>query len=205
MSYRIVVTLALMAFVAVAEARNPSLKMPSFDHLEGKAVESVDITFGRMPLRFASWFIPDEDPEGLEVKKMLKSIRSLHVCHYRFDSDFVYSAKDVDSVRSQLEEKGWSQVVQVRDRKKDEDVDVFIAVEDEKITGLTIVASQPREFTIVNIVGRIDFDQIERWRTQFESKGHRKWGPPGPRGRDEDWGPDEAAAAAATANSTAGL
>jgi hypothetical protein len=177
MSYRLVVALALVAFAAVAEARNPRLKLPSFEHLESRAVESVDITFGRVPLRLASWFIGKEDPEDAELKEMLSSIRSLSVCHYRFDSDFVYSAEDLDAVRSQLEDKGWSQVVQVRDRKKDEDVDVFISIEDEKVTGIAIVASEPREFTIVNIVGRIDFEQVERWRAHFDSRGHRDWLP----------------------------
>jgi hypothetical protein len=177
MSYRIVVALALVAFAAVAEARSPRLKLPSFEHLESKAVESVDITFGRVPIRIASWFIGDEDPEGTQVKELLKSIRSLSVCHYRFDSDFVYSVEDLDAVRSQLEDKGWAPVVQVRDRKKDEDVDIFISLEDDEVTGIAIVASEPREFTIVNIVGRMDLDQVENWRAHFESHGHRDWLP----------------------------
>lgn len=186
MSYRLVVALVLVAFTAGAEARNPRLKLPSFDHLESKAVESTDITFGRVPLRFASWFIPDDKPEDAELKKMLKSLRSVTVRHYRFDTDFAYPAEEVDAVRSQLEDKGWSQVVQVRDRKKDEDVDIFISIEDDKVTGIAIVASEPREFTIVNIVGRIDFDQVDSWVAHFDSRGHRNWVPGGP-----EHGPDE--------------
>lgn len=177
MSYRIAVALVLVAFAAVAEARNPRVQLPSFEHLESKAVESVDITFGRVPLRIASWFIGDEDSESEELKEMLKGIKSLSVCHYRFDSDFAYSVEDIDGVRSQLEEKGWSPVVQVRDRKKDEDVDVFISLDDDKVTGIAIVASEPREFTIVNIVGRIDLDQIDSWRAHFEARSHRDWLP----------------------------
>jgi hypothetical protein len=177
MSYRIAIALVLVAFAAVAEARNPRVKLPSFEHLEAKAVESVDFTFGRVPLRIASWFVGDEDAEAAQLKEMLSSIKSLSVCHYRFDSDFAYPVEEIDAVRSQLEDKGWAPLLQVRDRKKDEDVDIFISLDDDTITGLAIVASDPREFTIVNIVGRIDPDQVDNWAAHFKSRGHRDWIP----------------------------
>ncbi len=35
-------------------------------------------------------------------------------------------------------------------------------------TGLAVIASEPREFTIVNIVGSIDIDKIGRLEGQFD-------------------------------------
>jgi len=190
MSHRIVVALVLVALSAVAEAGSPRLKLPSFTHLESQAIESVDITFGRVPLRIASWFIDEDDQDGVEVRQLLKSIKSMSVCHYRFASDFVYSSKDLDGVRSQLTEKGWSQLVQVRDRGKDEDVDVFLSFDDDKITGAAIIASEPKEFTIVSIAGELDMAQVERWASHVESGKNRRWG--GPRIRIEDRDRDDA-------------
>jgi len=167
MSYRIVVALVLVAFASLAEARNPRLKLPSFEHLEAQAVESVDITFGRLPLRFARWFMDNDDPETAGLKRMLGGILSLSVCHYRFDSDYVYSVAEIDAVRSHLQKSGWAPVVQVRDRKQDEDVDIFISVDDDKVTGLAIVASEPRELTIVNIVGSVDLQKLHQLEGRF--------------------------------------
>jgi hypothetical protein len=175
MSHRIAVALVLVALSAGAHARGPRLELPSFAHLESQAVESVDITLGRLPLRFASWFIDEEDSEGAEARQLLKSIKSVSVRHFRFGSDFVYSMKDLDAVRSQLSGKGWSRLVQVRDRRKDEDVDVFLSLDDDRITGVAIVVTEPREFTIVNIVGKLDMDQVERWASHVESGKSRRW------------------------------
>jgi hypothetical protein len=48
--------------------------------------------------------------------------------------------------------------------KDHQHVDVFVAIDQGRATGLAVIASQPREFTIVNIVGSIDlskFHQLE--------------------------------------------
>jgi hypothetical protein len=48
----------------------------------------------------------------------------------------------------------------VRDKDKHEDVDVYIAYDRDKVVGLAIVASEPREFSIVNIVGAVEFEDV---------------------------------------------
>ena len=47
---------------------------------------------------------------------------------------------------------------------RSEDVDVYVCIEDDKVQGLAVIASEPREFTIVNIVGSIDIDKIAQAR-----------------------------------------
>ena len=37
---------------------------------------------------------------------------------------------------------------------------MFVLIDGEKAQGLAIIASEPREFTIVNIVGNIDLEQL---------------------------------------------
>jgi hypothetical protein len=44
---------------------------------------------------------------------------------------------------------------------------VYVALDDHVVKGLAIIACQPREFTIVNIVGTIDIDQVARLRHAF--------------------------------------
>jgi len=96
------------------------------------------------------------------VKKVLSGIKSIAVRSYEFDSDFVYSKEDVEAVRQQLSSPGWTQLAQIHKRNKAQDVDVYVALTDDQAKGFAIVASEPRKFTIVNIVGSIDLEQIAK-------------------------------------------
>ena len=44
---------------------------------------------------------------------------------------------------------------------------MFLNTADGKILGLAVVASEPRSFTIVNIVGNIDLDKLARLEGQL--------------------------------------
>ena len=84
-----------------------------------------------------------------------------------FDEDFGYPKSDVEGVRRQLSAPGWSRIVEARSKKENTDVDVFILIEQQKAMGLAIIASEPREFTIVNIVGSIDMRKLHELEGQF--------------------------------------
>ena len=161
------VTLALPAGSACAAG--PELTIPDFSHLRSKAVDSVDMTIDGFLLRIASKFAKadSDDPEAAVAADFLQGLKSVRVRNFTFDSDDAYSKADVDSVRKQLNAPGWSQLVQVRKREPHEDVDVYICMDGDKVSGLAVIASEPREFTIVNIVGSIDIDKIGRLEGQF--------------------------------------
>jgi hypothetical protein len=154
-------TLAL-PFLASAAEPIGKLNLPSFTGLQSKASEVVDISLGSFPLALASKFMNSDNPEDAEVKKLLSGIKSIAVRSYEFDSDFVYSKEDVDAVRKQLSAPGWTQLAQIHKRNKAQDVDVYVALTDEQAKGFAIVASEPRKFTILNIVGSIDLEQIAK-------------------------------------------
>jgi hypothetical protein len=153
--------------VGYAEAQGPQLKLPDFSHLRGKATESVDISIGSFMFSLARRFMDDSDPESAAAKDLLKGIRNVRVRHYEFPDDNMYSQSDIDGVRSQLSSGGWNPLVHVRDQRKNEDVDIYVAMENDKVSGFVIVASQPREFTIVNVVGTIDPEQIQAFHDRF--------------------------------------
>ena len=138
-----------------ASAQPPQLTLPDFEHLQARAIESVDIHVGAFPLWLAAHFMGEDDPEDVEARAVIKGLRGVHVRSYEFDSDDAYSREDVEKVRRQ-------QVVRIRDRDKRADVVVFIATDGEKINGIAVIASEPREFTIVHVVGNIDVDKLAR-------------------------------------------
>ena len=154
--------------VTAAAERAAKLELPSFSHLQSKATEVVDITLGTWPLTLASKFMDADDVDDAQVKKLLSGIKSIAIRSYEFDSDFAYSKDDVDAVRDQLSAPGWTQLAQVRKRNKAQEVDIYMALEGDHANGFAIVASEPRKFTILNIVGSIDLEQLARLHRQMD-------------------------------------
>lgn len=155
---------AAWGLASACPAASPVLQIPEFSHLRGQAVESADITVDGILLAIAKKFAKESDDEGL---KILSDIKSIRVRNFEFDHDDAYSRADVDSVRRQLSAPGWSQLVSAHKRDPKEDVDVYLCTENEKVLGIAVVASDPRSFTIVNIVGSIDIDKLSKLEGQF--------------------------------------
>jgi hypothetical protein len=136
------------------------LRLPEFSALADKASEVVNVTLDSQLLGLGCRFLSTEDPEEAQVKKLCTALRGIYVRHFTFDKDFAYPKADIDTVRRQLSAPGWSQMVNVRSNKEKANVDVYVLIDGDKAQGLSIIASQPREFTIVNIVGTIDLEQL---------------------------------------------
>jgi Domain of unknown function (DUF4252) len=150
----------------VGAAESGRLDLPSFSHLQSKATEVVDITLGTWPLALASKFMEADDAPSAEMKKLISGIKSIVVRSYEFDSDFAYSKEDIDAVRAQL--SGWTQLAQVRKRNTAQEVDVYVVLDADQAKGFAIVASEPRKFTILNVVGAIDLEQVAQLQSQMD-------------------------------------
>ncbi len=64
------------------------------------------------------------------------------------------------SIREQVKGPNWVTLIEVKDRNKTQNVGVYSYVENEEVTGLTVVSEDEREFTVVNIVGPIDLETL---------------------------------------------
>ena len=60
----------------------------------------------------------------------------------------------------------WQSVHQQK-RSPQENVDVYLNTDGDRILGLAVIASDPRSFTIVNIIGSIDVDKLAKLKGQF--------------------------------------
>ena len=135
------------------------------------ATETVDITLGALPLHFAASFMDDQDDDVAQVKQALQSVKSVRIRNYQFDSDFACSQVDAGPLRAQLSQPGWTHVVEEHNRKRGEDVDVYLAVDDQVVKGIAVIACEPREYTIVNITGTVNLSQLARLRHAVVSQG----------------------------------
>jgi hypothetical protein len=174
MRYRLLLAVPML-LPLLACAQGSQLDIPAFTGLKSKAVQSVDITIGPVLLKLAEMVEPPPGQDRVELKRILAGLRSVRVRSYRFNADFAYSKSDLDGVRTQLAAPGWTQMVHTQDRDRNEDVDVYVALDDHVMKGLAVVSSDPREFTIVDIVGSIDLQDLAKLEQHF--------GFPGPIGR----------------------
>jgi hypothetical protein len=156
--------IATWGLASTCPAASPELKIPDFAGLSGKATDSVDITIDGILMSIAKKFARESGDEEMQV---LSDIKSVRVRNFEFDSEGAYSVADIDSVRRQLSAPGWSQLVSAHRQSDNEDVDVYVCTEGEKILGLAVVASEPRSFTIVNIIGNIDIDKLSKLEGKF--------------------------------------
>ncbi len=158
---------ALCLALARSAAADPLLKIPQFDSLADKASESVVITLDSKLLGMAARFLDASDPEDAAVREVIAGLKAIYVRKYVFDSDFAYPLADIDGVRKQLAGSNWQKVVEVRKRFERTAVDIYVSRAGDKADGLAIIASEPREFTIVNIIGAIDLDKLHQLEGKF--------------------------------------
>lgn len=150
--------IVLLAFLPLAAQE---IKMPvSLDRLSSKALEVVDVNLDSTLLQLAGKFLPDKGDDA-KVKKLISGLKSIHVKSFEFDKTGEYDIADVEAVRSQLRAPGWSRIVGVKSQRKGENAEVYLKTEAGQISGLAVIAADPKELTIVSIVGTITPEQLQ--------------------------------------------
>lgn len=130
------------------------------DHLVPQASEAVDVSLTGPTLQFAAKFLDGKDPQEAQVKKLLEGITGIYVKSYQFKKDGVWSKSDLDRLRNQLRAPQWSRIVGVTSSTDGENTEVFVRSENRKMTGVAILVAEPKELTVVNIVGAIDLNSL---------------------------------------------
>ncbi len=162
------ISISLFLLLVGAAAGQEFKLPPGIEKLAAKAAESVDVTLDSSMLQLAAKFLSDRKPDEAQAKKLISGLKSIYVRSFEFDKPGEYSETDVEAVRSQFRAPGWSRIVGVRSRKEGENAEVFLKNEGgSKIGGLAIIAADPKELTIVNIVGQIDPEQLNQLSGQF--------------------------------------
>ena len=153
---------ALLSGGLAAQTPGPRMPLAGLDKLAAAASETVDVSLDSGLLALAARFMDEGDGDDAAVKSMLSGLKGVYVRSYEFGADGAFGPADVEMIRRQLSAPGWSRMAGVRSKKENSDVDVYLWVDGSKIGGLGILATEPRRFTVVNIVGTIDLDQLRR-------------------------------------------
>ncbi len=152
---------AVIAFIALMPLAAQDIKMPaSLDRLAEKASEVVDVTMDSSLLQMASKFLSDKDADEAKAKKIVNGLKGIYVKSFEFDKAGEYDITDIEALRSQLRSPVWSRIVGVKNKNKGENAEVYLKNENGKISGLTVIVTEPKQLTIVNIVGTIDPEEL---------------------------------------------
>ena len=132
--------------------------------MAAKAAESVDVTLDGALLRLAGKFLSN-DPDERSAKEMIDKLQGIYVRSYEFDADGAYDRSIIDKLRAQVG-PSWKRLVEVKSRTR-ENVEIYADMRGESVAGLLILSAEPRELTIVNIVGPIDLDKLASLEGEF--------------------------------------
>jgi hypothetical protein len=128
------------------------------DHLKEKASEAVNVTLDGALLEQGVKMLALQE-KGAALAPMLKDLQGVYVRSFKFERPGLYSKADVDGIRKQLNAPNWSALVEVSE-KDGGMVYIYSYVDSGKIGGMAVVAAEPKEMTVVNIVGPIDLSRL---------------------------------------------
>jgi hypothetical protein len=158
------VAVALMgpAFAPSAGAQTTGLPLPTAveKELEAKASNVTEVTLDKSMLGFAAKFLDKKDSDQANAKQLINGLDGIYVRDYEFDKEGQYSLDDVDNLRKQFAGGEWVPMVHVHEKKSGESTDVLAKMVNGESRGMFILSAEPKELTIVLILGPIKMDQL---------------------------------------------
>jgi len=157
----------VLGHAAAIMAQGPRLQIDQLDSLANRATETVDVRLDERLMQTTAKFFSGKDPDDIAIKEVLKGIKGIYVKSFTFEKEGEYSQAEVDSILAQLRGSTWSKIVAVKSRKDGDNVEVYLNMAGDQITGLAVLSVEPKELTVVNIVGPIDLDKLAKLEGQF--------------------------------------
>jgi hypothetical protein len=163
MKYRILAfVLGTAALAAPALAQNSPLPLPPpvEKELAARASNVTEVTLGKNMLAFAAKFMNGKDKDEAGVRQLIQGLEGIYVREYTFDKEGEYSMEEIDKLRQYFETSEWSPLVREREKKNAESTDVMVKLVNGESHGMFILTAEPKELTIVLILGPIRMDQL---------------------------------------------
>jgi hypothetical protein len=156
---------ALTADAGMASAQAPSgsplLLPPQVERdLAAKASNATEVTLNKDMLGFASKFMNGKDKDQAAASQLIQGLDGIYVRDYEFDKEGAYSMDDIEKLRQAIETPEWTPMVRDRERKGAEINDVMVKMVNGETKGMFILSAEPKEISIVLILGNIRMDQL---------------------------------------------
>ncbi|MCM3871023.1 MAG: DUF4252 domain-containing protein [Pyrinomonadaceae bacterium] len=162
-------SLALLLGLSVTtttRAQNARIDMGPLDHLGAQASEAVDVNIDERLMQITAKFLSGKEPDEVKIKELINGLKGIYVKSFEFENDGGYSQADVDSIRSQLRNPVWSKILNISS-KREGSIEVYVMSNAAQVGGLVVLATDPKELTVVNIVGPVDLEKLSQLEGQF--------------------------------------
>ena len=151
-------------FIVQAQAGGPLLRLDHLSRLTPESKNPVDLTLDQAMLQAMAGLVSQQAAADPGVKQLIAGLKTVVVKSFEFDRDGVYTAADIDAIRTQLGGP-WRRYVALQGQGQS--IDVYGWHETEVAGGLAVVLAEPRKLTVVNVVGLIDLNQISALAAQL--------------------------------------
>jgi hypothetical protein len=147
---------------ATAMAQDSQLPAPPAieKQLAARASNVTEVTLGKNMLGFASKVMNNKDKDEAATRHLIEGLDGIYVREYDFDKEGQFTSDEVDQLRRYFETSEWTPMVHERDRKNNESTDVMVKLVNGESHGMFILDVEPKELTIVLILGPIHMDEL---------------------------------------------
>ncbi|HEV2763643.1 MAG TPA: DUF4252 domain-containing protein [Pyrinomonadaceae bacterium] len=149
------------------DASGARIRIDTLDRLGERAAEFVSVNMDENLLRIVPPVLSDRDPEEKDVKALVARLKGVFVRKLDFDAEGQFTQADLAPIRDQLRAPGWTRIVDIRSRREGKTVEVYLKTVGTRVDGLTVLSFEPKELTVINIVGEVDLDKLRKLEGQF--------------------------------------
>ena len=154
-----------LAAAARAQQNSPLPLPPAVEkELAARASNVTEVTLGKNMLGFAAKFMNGKDQDEAATRHLVENLDGIYVRNYEFDKDGQYSMDEIDKLRTYFETGEWTPIVRSRERKSGETTDVLLKMVNGETRGMFILSAEPRELSIVLILGPVNMDDLAKLR-----------------------------------------
>jgi len=162
-----VMLLLLFGSAGTSRAQSGKLQLDQLDALTNRASNTVDVKLDENLMQVTRKLFSGKDTDDAEIKELLKNVKGIYVKSFSFEKENSYMPAEIDSVMSQLRGGGWSKIVGITSKKENENVEVYLMMVADQISGLAVVSLNPKDVTVVNIVGPINLEKLSQLEGSF--------------------------------------
>src|SRR5690349_1667611 len=118
----------LLTGIIGANAQDPArLRFEKLNALETKAQDVVEVNVDGKLLDLAKRILVKvNDQNAKKVGQAITGLKGIYVRVYNFEKENEYNIADVEEIRAQLQSPGWEKRANVRSKKNNQKVDVYI-------------------------------------------------------------------------------
>jgi hypothetical protein len=152
---------AALAVPALAQQPSPLMLPPQLEkELAARASDVTEVTLNKNMLGFAAKFMHDSDENEASARQLIEGLDGIYVRDYEFDKDGEYDPSQLEQLRRAFNTPEWQPMIHEHERRSGETTDILMKVVNGENKGLFILNAEPRELSIVLILGPIRMQDL---------------------------------------------